>query len=169
MEVVVGRVGRAHGVRGEVAVDVRTDTPELRFVPGAVFSTEAGQLTVRSTRWHGSRLLVTFEEISDRTAAERLRGVQLVADVPEDERPEDPDEFYDFQLVGLEVRTVGGESVGEVSEVVHLPMQELLVVRRDDGGEVLVPFVTEIVPDVDLDNRTITIDPPAGLLEPDTG
>jgi 16S rRNA processing protein RimM len=164
MEVVVGRVGRAHGVRGEVAVDVRTDTPERRFAPGTVFSTEAGQLTVRSTRWHGSRLLVSFEEIHDRTAAERLRGVLLVADVPEDERPEDPDEFYDFQLVGLDVRTVDGEPVGEVSEVVHLPMQELLAVRRDDGSEVLVPFVSEIVPDVDLDTRTITINPPPGLL-----
>ncbi|REF35197.1 ribosome maturation factor RimM [Thermasporomyces composti] len=166
MEVVVGRVGRAHGVRGEVAVDVRTDTPELRFAPGVVFSTEAGQLTVRSTRWHGSRLLVSFEGIHDRTAAERLRGVLLVADVPEDERLEDPDEFYDFQLVGLGVRTVDGEPVGEVTEVVHLPMQELLAVRRDDGSEVLVPFVSEIVPDVDLGSRTITIDPPPGLLSP---
>ncbi|HEY8455510.1 MAG TPA: ribosome maturation factor RimM [Actinopolymorphaceae bacterium] len=166
MQVVVGRIGRPHGVRGEVVVDVRTDEPDKRFAPGAVLSTEAGPLEVESARWHGSRMLVRFRGYADRTAVEELRGALLRADVPEDERPPDPDEFYDHQLVGLRARTVDGRDVGEVTEVVHLPMQELLVVRADAGREIFVPFVRSIVPDVDLDAGVIVLDPPEGLLEP---
>jgi len=166
MEVVVGRIGRAHGIQGEVAVDVRTDTPEQRFAPGAVFPTEEGPLRIESMRWHNSRLLVEFEGILDRTAAERLRGTSLVAEIPDDERPEDPDEFYDHQLVGLGVVTVDGEPVGEVAEVLHLPMQEVLAVKAPDGREILVPFVAAMVPKVDVDARTVVVDPPPGLLAP---
>ncbi|MET9021214.1 ribosome maturation factor RimM [Actinopolymorpha sp. NPDC004070] len=164
MELLVGRIGRAHGLRGEVAVQVRTDAPEERFVPGASFTTDKGELRIAAVRWSSGRLLVCFDGVRDRTAAEGLRGTDLVAVVSDDERPDDPDEFYDHQLVGLAALTVAGEIVGEVTEVVHLPMQDLLAVRTPDAGEVLVPFVAAIVPEVDLENRRILIDPPPGLL-----
>jgi 16S rRNA processing protein RimM len=165
MELVVGRVGRAHGLTGEVAVEVRTDQPELRFVPGARL--RAGDelvLTVETVRWHQQRLLIGFEGYLDRTAAEGLSGLFLEVDVPDDERPEDPDEFYDHQLVGLSAVTVDGEPIGEVHEVLHLPMQDVLAVRSEQGREVLVPFVADIVPSVDLEGGRVLVDPPAGLL-----
>jgi 16S rRNA processing protein RimM len=167
MEIVVGRIGRAHGIRGEVSVDVRSDQPELRFVDGAEFATDHGPLRIESLRWHGARLLVAFEGVEDRTAAERLRGLLLVVDVPDDERPEDPDEYYDHQLVGLRVATVDGADVGAVTEVLHLQSQEMLAVRTDDDREVLVPFVAAIVPEVDLESGKVTIDPPEGLIAPE--
>ncbi len=169
MLVTVGRVGRAHGIRGDVSVEVRTDVPELRFAEGAVLTTvpaAAGPLTVSRVRWHGDRLLVRFKGVPDRTAAERLRGVLLQADVDEQERTGEPDEFPDHRLVGLSVRTPDGTKVGEISEVVHLPGHDLLAVRRADRAEVLVPFAAEIVPEVDLDEGQVTIDPPPGLLDP---
>jgi 16S rRNA processing protein RimM len=105
-----------------------------------------------------------FQGYDDRTAAEGLRNVLLVADVDLAERLDDPEEFYDHQLVGLAVRTVAGEPVGELAEVLHLPGQDVLAVRRPDGTEVLVPFVAEIVPAVDLDAGQVLVDPPPGLL-----
>ncbi|HEU4539494.1 MAG TPA: ribosome maturation factor RimM [Jiangellaceae bacterium] len=167
MLVTVGVISRAHGVRGEVAVDVRTDSPEQRFTHGAVLATEptqAGPLTIARTRWHSGRLLVQFSGVLDRTAAEALRGVRLQADVDEQERPDDPDEYYDHQLTGLSVRTSDGTVVGEVAEVIHLPGQDLLAVHQADGGEALIPFVAAIVPTVDIDAGEIVIDPPPGLL-----
>lgn len=165
MELVVGRVGRAHGLAGEVAVDVRTDTPELRFAPGVELSTEAsGRLTIESSRWHQGRMLVRFERVADRNAAEALRGTVLLADVPDDEATDDPDEFYDHQLVGLAAETVEGEPIGTVHEVLHLPMQDMLAVRTAEGRELLVPFVTEIVPEVSLADGKVRVDPPPGLL-----
>lgn len=169
MDVIVGRVGRPHGIRGEVSVEVRTDDPEGRLAPGTRLRTDppaAGPLTIASGRVHSGRLLLTFEGHGDRTAAEQLRGVLLVADVDPGERPEDPEEFYDRQLVGLAVRTVAGDEVGTLHEVLHLPGQDVLAVRRADGGEVLVPFVAQIVPTVDLDGGEILLDPPPGLLSP---
>jgi len=168
--VTVGRIGRAHGMRGEVSVDVRTDTPELRFSEGARLSTEptaAGPLTVTRSRWHSGRLLVVFDGVGDRNLAERLRGVRLLAEIGDDEQPDDPDEYFDHQLVGLRVVTVGGDDVGEVADVLHLPGQDLLAVRRPDAPEALVPFVAEIVPEVDLAGRRVVVDPPGGLLDPD--
>lgn len=170
MLVTVGRVGRAHGIRGDVSVEVRTDVPELRFAEGTVLATEpaaAGPLTVSRVRWHQYRLLVRFAGVPDRTAAAALRGVLLLADVDEHERTDDPDEFPDHRLVGLPVQTSDGMRVGEVAEVVHLPGQDLLAVRRPDGGEALVPFVAEIVSEVDLERGRVTIDPPPGLLDPE--
>lgn len=167
MEIVVGKIGRAHGIRGEVAVDVRSDQPEQRFAVGTEFATDRGRLRIESLRWHGARLLVGFEGVDDRSAAEQLRGILLVVDVPDDERLEDPDEFYDHQLVGLRVDTVGGEHVGEVAEVLHLQLQDVLAVRTGDGREILVPFVAAIVPRVDLDAESVTIDPPEGLIGPE--
>lgn len=167
MELLVGKIGRAHGLRGEVAVQVRTDQPEDRFAAGMVFDTDLGPLRITSLRWTSGRLLVHFEGVTDRTGAERLRGTSLVADVPDDERPEDPEEFFDHQLVGLHAQTVGGEDIGEVAEVLHLPMQDVLAVRTPEGREVLVPFVAEIVPEVDLDGGRVLLDPPPGLLGPE--
>ena len=177
-EVVVGRVGRAHGLKGEVSVELRTDEPERRFADGAVLRTRTPQgtppqgahrpstLTVLGTRWHRSRLLVTFAELADRTAAETVRGLSLVTDVDTDERPEDPEEFYDHQLVGLAVGTTEGAAVGEVTEVRHGAGQDLLVVRTTDGREVLVPFVSALVPLVDVHGGRVEVADRPGLLTP---
>jgi 16S rRNA processing protein RimM len=166
--VTVGRIGRAHGIRGEVSVEVRTDSPDLRFVTGAQLATDperAGPLTVRQTRWHSGRLLVCFDGVVDRSGAEALRGVLLLTEVDADERPGDPDEYFDHQLLGLRAVTTQGGDIGEVTDVLHLPDQDLLVIGRS-GSEVLVPFVTALVPEIDLANRRVVIDPPEGLLDP---
>jgi len=168
MLVTVGRIGRAHGIRGDVAVAVRTDAPEIRFAAGAVLTTDpaaAGPLTVVRSRWHSGRLLVQFHGVRDRSDAEALRGVRLLAEVDETERPDDPDEFYDHQLAGLTVRLRDGTPVGEVAEIVHLPGHDLLAVRRPDGREALVPFVATIVPEVDVDAGHVVVDPPPGLID----
>lgn len=169
MDVVVGLVGRAHGIHGEVSVELRTDEPATRFAVGAVLRPESSsrvRLTVRSARCHGARLLVGFHEVSHRTGAELLRGANLVVDVAGAERPADPDEFYDHQLIGMTVRTAAGRPVGTVVAIRHLPAQDLLVVAGDDVTH-LVPFVTALVPEVDLDAGTLTVDAPPGLLDPD--
>lgn len=168
MELVVARIGRAHGIRGEVTVEVRTDEPELRLAPGARLRTDPprlGPLTVASRRVHSGRLLLRFEGVADRAAAEALRNTLLIAEVDPAERPEDPEEYYDHQLVGLEVVTAEGAVVGRVTEVSHLPYQDLLVVRRPDDSEVLVPFVARIVPEIDLAGGRAVIEPPPGLLD----
>lgn len=170
MQLVVARIGRAHGIKGEVSVEVRTDEPELRLGPGAVLMTDppsAGPLTIASGRVHSGRLLLTFEGVRDRTAAEGLRNTLLIAEIDPDEVPEDPEEFYDHQLVGLDVVLADGTGVGEVAEILHLPYQDLLVVRRPSGAEVLVPFVTEIVPEIDLAEQRVVVTPPPGLIDPE--
>jgi len=166
MRVVVGRIGRPHGIRGEVTVETRTDEPEERFAPGAVLSvdTPAGSLVVLRTHWHSGRLLVTFDGVEDRNAAEALRGLLLEVERHVDEVPDDPEEFYDSSLVGCRVELLDGSLIGEVTEVAHLPAQDLLVVASEDH-EVLVPFIAEFVPTVDVEARRIVIDPPAGLLD----
>ena len=154
VEVVVGRVARAHGLRGDVLVDVRTDEPERRFAVGARFRTARGDLAVASVAWHGTRLLTRFDGVSGRDAADGLRGLELRVQVPAGERPDDPEEYYDHQLIGLGVFDPEGIRVGEVADVLHLPAQDVLSVRRDAGGdadaEVLVPFIRDLVPTVDL-------------------
>jgi len=170
VQLIVGRIGRAHGIKGDVSVEVRTDEPETRLGPGAVLHTDpasAGPLTVESGRVHSGRLLLRFAGVRDRNAAEALRGVLLIADVDPDDRPDDPDEYYDHQLVDLDVVTVDGEEVGRITEVLHLPYQDLLSVRRPDGREVLIPFVAEIVPEIDLEEQRAVVDPPPGLIDPD--
>jgi 16S rRNA processing protein RimM len=177
-EVVVGRIGRAHGIKGEVSVEPRTDEPDRRFAVGAVLATEAPRggaphgpgrpsaLTVRAVRWHQSRLLVTFEEIADRNQAEAARGLVLLATIDAEEVPEDPEEFYDHQLVGLRVVTTDGVDVGELAEVVHGSAQDLLVVRTGDDREVLVPFVSALVPVVDVRAGRIEVADRPGLITP---
>lgn len=172
MEVVVGRILRPHGIKGEAVVEVRTDDPAGRFIPGAVFGTEpasAGPLTVRSVRPHQGRLLVRFREASDRGQVEALREIKLLVEV-QDEAAAGEDYYYDHQLIGLTVLTGAGTAVGEVTEVIHLPGHDLLAIRRSDsvaGTDVLIPFVHEIVPTVDLANRLVVVQPPPGLLDPD--
>ncbi|MEV0825613.1 ribosome maturation factor RimM [Nonomuraea rubra] len=166
MQLVVGRIGRPHGVRGDVTVEVRTDDPELRFVAGKPIATDPadrGPLVVAGRRWHKGVLLLTFEGITDRDAAEELRGTMLVIDSAEVTPSDDPDEFHDHQLIGLSVQTVAGEPVGEVEDVLHHG-QDLLVVRRKGQEDALIPFVRELVPEVDLEAGRLVVDPPEGLL-----
>jgi 16S rRNA processing protein RimM len=172
MDVVVGRVAKAHGIGGELAVDVRTDSPEERFAPGSVMAARLRDgttrtLTVTTARPHSGRLLVRFDEVPDRTGAESLRGTLLLADTGDLPPIEDPDEFYDHELAGLAVVLVDGTPVGTVREVIHGPGGELLAIERaaDAGGEALVPFVRQIVPEVDLAGRRVVLDPPEGLLD----
>jgi 16S rRNA processing protein RimM len=163
---VVGRIGRPHGVRGEVTIDVRTDEPENRFAVGATLATDpatAGPLTVERARWHSGRLLVRFAGIGDRTAAEQLRGTWLVVDPGDIPPSDDPDDFHDQELIGLAVVTADGTDVGQVTDVLHHG-QDLLVVRGA-GGERLVPFVAALVPEVDVPGGRLVIDPPPGLLD----
>jgi 16S rRNA processing protein RimM len=169
MQLVVGRIGRPHGIRGEVTVQVHTDDPDSRFAAGSVLVTEPaarGPLTVSSSRWHSGRLLVTFAGYDDRTSAEDLRGTLLVVDSADVGPADDPDEFHDHELVGLGVVTVAGEPVGVVADVLHQG-QDLLVIRpgRPGAEDVLVPFVAPLVPEVDVKAGRLVIDPPPGLLD----
>ncbi|MDQ1740515.1 MAG: rRNA processing protein RimM [Pseudonocardiales bacterium] len=165
--VAVGRVGKAHGVRGDAFVEPWTDAPEERFSPGSRLTTEPagrGPLTVESARDHSGKLVVHFAGVDDRNAVEALRGTVLL--MPARARPviEDPDEFYDTDLIGLAVRTVQGRQLGAVTDVLHSPAGSLLAIDVD-GHEVLVPFRTEFVPVVDLAAGLAEIDPPDGLLD----
>ncbi|MDI3420849.1 ribosome maturation factor RimM [Streptomyces luteolus] len=168
MQLVVGRIGRAHGIKGEVTVEVRTDEPELRLAPGAVLATDpaaTGPLTIATGRVHSGRLLLRFEGVRDRTAAEALRNTLLIADVDPEELPEGDDEYYDHQLMDLDVVTVDGQEVGRITEISHLASQDLFIVERPDGTEVMIPFVEEIVTEIDLEEQRATIDPPPGLID----
>ena len=173
IEVVVGRIGKPHGIRGEVTIDVRTDEPDRRFADGATLRAEAPRgsafahptLTVARTRWHQQVLLVVFEELADRTAAEGARNVVLHADLAVDETPEDPEEFYDHQLVGLAAHDLDGVLLGEVTGVVH-GAQDLLAIRAVDGRNTLVPFVAALVPEVDVAAGRVVVADRPGLVAP---
>ncbi|HET6878129.1 MAG TPA: ribosome maturation factor RimM [Jatrophihabitans sp.] len=163
--VAVGRIGPARGVRGEVFVEPWTDAPTERFAAGAVLRTQhGGALTVAASSVSSGKQVVHFAGIDDRTAAESLRGLELF--VPAGDRPvlPDPDEFYDTDLIGLEARTVGGQPLGPVRDVLHAGGASYLVVDIE-GREHLIPFVAAIVPEVDLATATVTVDPPDGLFE----
>jgi 16S rRNA processing protein RimM len=171
MDLVVGRVAKAHGVTGELVVDVRTDDPDARFVAGAQLRGRPGKggaerrFVIESVRPHGGRLLVRLDGVADRTAADALRGTLFLVDTGDLPPIEDPDEFYDHQLEGLLVRTVDGADIGKVAEVLHTAAGELLSVKTPEGAEILVPFVTAIVPRVSLADGVVEIDPPEGLLD----
>jgi 16S rRNA processing protein RimM len=165
MLLTVGQVIRPNGIRGEVIVDPRTDEPELRFREGSVLIAGSSRLTIASVRPHLGRFLIFFEEVADRDAADAIRGQVLEVDSDSVAPPADPDEFHDYQLVGLAVVTVSGEEVGSITRVNHGPGADLLQVKRPDGRITLVPFVRAIVPTVDLEKREVVIDPPGGLLE----
>jgi 16S rRNA processing protein RimM len=168
LQLVVGRVGRPHGVAGEVVVEVHTDDVDRRFAEGAELATDpesAGPIRVESCRWHHGRLLLRIAGVADRTAAEALRGVALVADSATSAPLGDPDEFWDHDLEGLEVLDRSGRRLGTVGGVLHLPGGDLLVVPGPDGAEALVPFVKAIVPVVDRAAGRIVVDPPEGLFD----
>ncbi|MBS4102323.1 ribosome maturation factor RimM [Tsukamurella paurometabola] len=173
MELVIGRVVKSHGIRGEIVVEVRTDSPELRFADGAVLTGRRPRekrtetYTVAASRDHSGRLLVRLAGVNDRTAADALRGMLFVIDSADVEPSDDPDEFYDHELEGLAVRTIDGQEVGTIAEVLHLPGGELLSVKAPDGREILVPFVAAIVPTVDVAGGFVVLDPPEGLLDPE--
>ncbi len=162
----VGRIGRPHGLRGSVTVAPTTDDPADRFAAGSVLDTEPaerGPLTVAGHLWSGALLVVAFAGVTDRTAAEALRGTVL--SVTTDQLPDtgDEDDFYDHQLVGLAVLDRAGTPLGRVVEILHPPAAPVLVVDRTDGGRELVPFVAVIVPVVDLLAGTLTVHPPDGM------
>jgi 16S rRNA processing protein RimM len=166
--VVVGRVGRPQGVRGEVTVEVRTDDPDERFAAGTVLLTdpaERGPLTVEQARDHSGRLVVRFAGVADRSAAESLRDTLLLVDVRSLAPLDDPDEFHDWQLRGLAAVLADGTALGTIDDVLHLPHGDVLVLQRPDGVEALVPFVRAIVPEVDLAACRVVVEPPPGLLD----
>ncbi|WP_405869097.1 MULTISPECIES: ribosome maturation factor RimM [unclassified Streptomyces] len=168
MQLVVARIGRAHGIKGEVTVEVRTDEPELRLAPGAVLQTDptsTGPLTIETGRVHSGRLLLRFEGVKDRNGAEALRNTLLIAEVDPEVLPEEEDEYYDHQLMDLDVVTKDGAEIGRITEISHLPSQDLFIVERPDGTEVLIPFVEEIVTEIDLEEQKAVIDPPPGLID----
>ena len=178
MDLVVGRIVKAHGVGGEVVVDVRTDDPFDRFAPGTELRARARDgreqtFTVDAMREHGGRLLVRLDGVGSRDAADALRGNLFVVDTADLPPIEDPDEFYDHQLEGLRVRTLAGREVGTVAEVLHTAAGEILSIRPEGDGptagpEVLVPFVSAMVTAVSLEDGLIEIDPPDGLLDLDS-
>lgn len=173
MELVVARIGKAHGLRGEVTVQLHTDDPQGRFLPGTRFHTQAQpgmglprELTLRSARCHNGTWLLGFEEVPDRTGAEGLRGVRLGLDAAAVPKPEDePDAWYEDDLVGLAAVSPSGQRIGEVSGLEIGAGQDLLVLTLTDGAEALVPFVSAIVPEVDVEGGRVVIDAPPGLLD----
>ena len=164
--VVVGHVTRAHGVRGEVAVEVRSDNPD-RFVEGAVVFTASGRsLTIEVAHAHGTRHLVKFAGVADRDAAESLRGQVLV--VPESWLPELPEgEYWPFQLEGCEVVTESGRSLGSVTGVIPNPANDLWVAVDEDGAETLIPAIRDVVVEVDVSGRRVLVRDVPGLTAPD--
>jgi 16S rRNA processing protein RimM len=178
MQLVVGQIVRPHGIRGEVVVEITTDDPAARFAAGSELAVEgrpgpagaagfpgAGALRIEAVRPHQGRLIIAFEGVLDRDAADELRGTKLTVDSADVVDPDDPDEFNDFQLIGLSVVDVDGAPLGEVVRVDHGPAADLLVVRLPEGREALVPFVRAIVPTVDIPGGRVVLTPPPGLLE----
>jgi 16S rRNA processing protein RimM len=169
MQVQVARIGKPHGIRGEVTVQVLTDAPEDRFVPGTELLVEParlGPLTVESARWNKDILLLAFEQVVDRNQAELLRGAQLFIDT-ENAQDDDDDAWYEHELVGLEAR-VGQQVVGKITGLNTMPAQDLLIIEAIAGQEILVPFVTEIVPEVNVAGGYVLLTPPNGLFELNT-
>lgn len=146
---------------------MRTDDPDHRYAAGGSLDTEPadkGPLTIESARWHGGRLLIRFDGVADRSAAEALQGTLLVADSTTS-RAGGADDFWDHDLVGLTAVTIDGTVVGLVSDVLHPPGPSVLVIARDGEDDALVPFVAEIVPTIDIKGGRVIIDPPGGLLD----
>ena len=166
MLLVVGRIGRAHGIHGEATIEIRTDIPDERFLVGVQLFTDPsgfGPLTIESVRYHNGTLLLKFKQAQDRTAVEALRNTLLLAEVDMEEESEYEDEYHVQQLIGCQVVLESGELVGILEDVLNLPGQDLLSIRGRDG-EILIPFVAEFVPDVDVVQKRITVLPPEGLL-----
>jgi len=167
MDLVVGRLGRPHGVHGEISVEVRTDEPELRFAKGSKLSVKESnnQLTVLSSRWHQEKMLVKFEEITDRDLANEIKGKTLTIKIDPNSIETKKDQYYEFQLVDLKVIDKNNKTLGQIKEVITNLAQDLLVVETVDKREVLVPFVKQIVTNVDLNKKLVIMDPPTGLFD----
>jgi len=163
MDIMVGRIGRPHGLRGDVTIAVGTDDPDERFAPGSVLDSDRGPLTVATRRRSGGLLLIRFAGVDDRDAAEALRGTTLSVAAQTLPEVDDPDEFYDHQLIGLAVRDAAGRELGEVIEVWHPPAAPVLLVRRPEGPDEAVPFVRALVPTVDLAGGYLVVEPPDGM------
>ncbi|MDY5584345.1 MAG: ribosome maturation factor RimM [Arcanobacterium sp.] len=164
MQLTAGIIGAAHGLKGEVKLDVRTDIPDQRFFPGAMLETDphdVGPLEIERLREYKGMTYAKFAGINDRTTAESLRGVKLV--IESDEAEVEEDAWYPHELIGLEALDSEGYELGEVVGLQPMPMQDLLLVREHDGNIVQVPFVKEIVTDVDIDDHCVVIDAPGGL------
>ncbi|WP_084253029.1 ribosome maturation factor RimM [Devriesea agamarum] len=181
LEVIVATIGKAHGLRGEVALILRTDQPEVRLAPGMTFPLPGGadiasagsgsvhrrdltELTIASTRVQAGRWYAKFEEVTDRTTAESLRGVELVIEVdPDEETEDDPEAWYPTQLKGLAVEDMAGRALGRVADLEHYPAQDVLIVATPSGERVMLPFVSQLVPEVDVEQGKVIADPPGGL------
>ncbi|MCL2595699.1 MAG: ribosome maturation factor RimM [Promicromonosporaceae bacterium] len=177
MQLVVARIGKAHSLRGEVMLDVRTDDPETRLAVGVTLETDpadVGPLTIETVRIHQGRWLVGFAEVLDRTAAEALRGVELVVEA--DTSDDDEDAWYPHELRGLRAELADGTVIGEVIGLEHLPAHDMLIIKEtlpaaNGSGSThrtLVPFVHAIVPTVDVPGGRVVLTPPGGLLARDT-
>ena len=167
MRLLVGRIGRAHGILGEATIEVRSDEPDRRFAIGNKVQTDAhGELTITSGRVHNGILLLGFEGFSDRNAIEKLRNVLLYCDVDINEPGIDEDDYHVLQLIGCAAHLENGEVVGEVSDVINLPGQDLLAIKTETG-EILIPFVRQLVPVVDIAARKVIVIPPdiSGAIE----
>ena len=167
MRLLVGRIGRAHGILGEATIEVRTDEPDRRFAIGAVVQTDThGELTITSGRVHNGILLLGFNGITDRNGIEKLRNTLLFADVDINEENDDEDEYHVMQLIGCQAVLESGEAFGEVTDVINLPGQDLLAIKTVQG-EQLIPFVHQLVPTVDVKNKKVVVIPPAitGVME----
>lgn len=169
----VARIGKPHGIRGEVTVEVFTDSPETRFSPGSVLQLRAvdrtistfSELTVDKARWNKKILLLQFAEVSDRTTAESLRGSELFT--PAEDPLDEEEGWYAEELIGftVHIENVASSEIGKVSNLITGGVQSLLEVHLREGSKVLVPFVEEIVPEIDEERGTVVITPPPGLLE----
>lgn len=161
MRLLVGRIGRAHGIHGEATVEVRTDQPEERFAIGARVQTDThGELLITSHRMHNGILLLGFENIHDRNAIEKLRDTLMYCDVDIDAPVGEDDDYHVLQLIGCSAILESGEEYGKVSDVINLPGQDLLAIDTANG-EVLIPFVHQLVPVVDIAKKKITVIPPS--------
>ena len=172
VELRVARLVKAHGLKGGLKLELYTDDPELRFRPGTVLSLQVPTdspwfghtLVVRELRFYNAQAVAFFEGIDDRTQAEGLVKAILWVSDDADSRPQEDDAWFDHQLVGLAVWREG-EEIGRLARVDHLPSQDLLAIELTDGQEVLLPFVKQFVPEVDVDNARVTITPPGGLFD----
>jgi 16S rRNA processing protein RimM len=165
MRLLVGRIGRAHGIQGEATIEVRTDEPKDRFAIGAEVQTDKhGELIVTSHRDHNGVLLLGFENINDRNAIEKLRDTLMYSDIDIDAPGVDDDDYHVLQLIGCTIFLESGERFGEVTDVVNLPGQDLLAIATTTG-EVLIPFVHQLVPVVDIKNKRMTVIPPLLAVE----
>ncbi|MCF8528658.1 MAG: ribosome maturation factor RimM [Aquiluna sp.] len=167
----VGRLLKAHGLKGAIKLELYTDSPNERFVPGAVLELQVPEdsqwfgktITVSELKWFNQSPVLFIEGVSDRNVAETLIKAILLIDQPLDASPEEPDAWYDHQLAGLKVIRDGHE-IGSLIRVEHMPAQDLLIIKTENG-EVLLPFVKAFVPKVDIAAGIIEITPPGGLFE----